>query len=190
MKLSTTTAVVVLAGVASAQVSAIPQCALQCFTTAVGMTSCALTDFYCQCSKGAKTIASSAFACLCNDSTCSASDIQAVGKASNNICSSAYAASSKTYTPTPIPSNICNAAASGSASVSKVLNSASISASASAAMGGKGGKGGNGGKGGSKGGAASSSSAAAAASGNAGAGMNVGVTGAILGAGALGLFVL
>jgi hypothetical protein len=64
-------------GLAAAQLELladVPQCALECFTSTVMKTDCALTDFYCQCGKEAEFITKTTLECLCT-STCTTSDL-------------------------------------------------------------------------------------------------------------------
>lgn len=157
MRLLTTTASVALLGfttVLGQGASSIPACAIKCFTSAVSKTPCSVFDYYCQCTTGAEQIAKSAFPCLCNDSDCSKADLarklphpirysrtrrkltycSEVDEASQAICSSALAASSQTYKPTPLPSNICkDSAGSGSSSAAAKATSTDTGASSSTA---------------------------------------------------------
>ena len=74
MKLITLTTIVALTGLAAAQISKIPACALPCFQKAILQTNCGL-NYYCQCTSGAKVIQSSVIKCLCNTNACSAAEL-------------------------------------------------------------------------------------------------------------------
>jgi len=65
-----------MSGLVSAQnnVLGIPDCAVPCFTEAIGNSTCGITDAYCQCTSGAAKIQSVAISCLCH-SSCSTADL-------------------------------------------------------------------------------------------------------------------
>lgn len=52
----------------------IPSCAEACFLKAIQASGCSLTDYYCQCTTGAKAIGQSVVPCLCT-STCSKAEL-------------------------------------------------------------------------------------------------------------------
>ena len=124
MKLLTLTTIVALTGLAAAQISKIPTCALACFQKAIEKTDCGL-NYYCQCTSGSKVIQSSVIKCLCDTNACSAAELTRTSmelstntwsiadlntelqNASNKVCSSALAASSQTYSAATIPPNAC-----------------------------------------------------------------------------------
>jgi len=106
MKLLTLTTLVTLSGLAAAQVSAIPQCALPCLEKAIQDTTCGLNT-YCQCTTGSKVIQAATIKCLCSTNACSAQELLKMQDATNNACSSALAASSQTYTAATLPANAC-----------------------------------------------------------------------------------
>ncbi|GAB7359738.1 hypothetical protein MBLNU230_g6912t1 [Neophaeotheca triangularis] len=85
-----------MAGVASAQAAELPECALQCFISAIGETDCDLTDSYCTCTTGQATIEASVVPCLC-DSECSPDEIDQVNAYVESTCTTALEAEGETY---------------------------------------------------------------------------------------------
>ncbi|KAK3050131.1 SWI/SNF and RSC complex subunit Ssr1 [Extremus antarcticus] len=122
MRFSTLAAFLPLAttAVLAAQTPALPACAQLCFLRAIGETSCGATDYYCQCTEGAKAIQKSAIPCLCanagTDGGCSAAEMMQVQKASNDICVAALSSSSETYTPVTATNACAAVAATGTKS--------------------------------------------------------------------------
>lgn len=74
MKLQASATLAALVAIASAQLGDIPPCAMDCFTSAIGKSSCSILDAYCQCTTDAQQISTDALSCICNDSTCSAQE--------------------------------------------------------------------------------------------------------------------
>lgn len=74
MKVLTLTALVTLTGLAAAQISKIPSCALPCFQKAITDTTCGLNT-YCQCTTGAKVIQSEVIKCLCSSNACTKQEL-------------------------------------------------------------------------------------------------------------------
>lgn len=52
----------------------LPECAQQCFATAIASSTCGIADNYCQCTSGAAQIREDTISCLC-ESTCTATDL-------------------------------------------------------------------------------------------------------------------
>lgn len=75
MKVATLTTLVALTGLAAAQLSKIPTCALPCFEKAITKTSCGLNT-YCQCTTGAKVIQSAVIECLCSTNACTTAELK------------------------------------------------------------------------------------------------------------------
>lgn len=90
----------------------LPQCAGQCFSEAIGNTSCSDSDFYCQCTSGAATIQGLAIPCLCH-SECSSTDLISVIQDTNRICSSAVASHGQQYTAATVGLGACATASTG-----------------------------------------------------------------------------
>ncbi|KAI6787101.1 hypothetical protein KC367_g6541, partial [Hortaea werneckii] len=71
-----TLAALAAASLTSAAVSApdYPDCSVNCVEKAIGETSCAMDDYYCQCTEGRQQILDSGVGCLCQ-STCSTTEL-------------------------------------------------------------------------------------------------------------------
>lgn len=110
---STSLALLLITSLATAQYPSLPSCAQPCFTRAASNTTCAPTDYYCQCTLPASSIIEAlATTCLCH-STCTTVELLQVVQDSNKICSSALAASSSSYKPATVGLGAC-ATATGS----------------------------------------------------------------------------
>jgi len=139
MKTSFAVLAFALASVATAQLDAIPSCALSCFVTALSADGCSsLTDFKCHCAK--TELISTVKPCV--DSECSAADQAAAVKAVSVQCeqvgvpivlpgaaSSAPASSAAPSSAAPVSS----AAPAYSSSSSAAASSSSVAPSSSAA---------------------------------------------------------
>nr|POE78611.1 hypothetical protein CFP56_62862 [Quercus suber] len=90
----------------TSQINDIPSCALNCFVSAIQNTTCAISDFYCQCTAGRAVITEDVMQCLCG-TTCDSDDLFAIEQGTLKICSEALSASSQTYSAPPITSIAC-----------------------------------------------------------------------------------
>lgn len=116
---TTFAAIALVASIASAQLSAIPSCALTCLTDAIGSDGCSgLTDYKCHCSK--PSLISDVTPCV-NDA-CSESDIEKTITAVEKLCADAGAPITITQ----------SAAASSAAPSSEAASSAPAETSAAA----------------------------------------------------------
>lgn len=85
---TTFAAIALVASIASAQLSAIPSCALTCLTNAIGSDGCSgLTDYKCHCSQ--PSLVSDVTPCV--KSACSQSDIDKTIAAVEKLCADAGA---------------------------------------------------------------------------------------------------
>ncbi|KAH8731106.1 hypothetical protein GQ44DRAFT_736216 [Phaeosphaeriaceae sp. PMI808] len=124
MKTFTIASVIALASVASAQLEAIPACALTCFVGPLQSDGCAaLTDFKCHCEKGA-TLVSSVTPCV--KKSCSAADESAAIAAVSKICMDAGV-------PLVLPSSPAASSAAPVSSAAAPVSSAAGAASSAAA---------------------------------------------------------
>ncbi|RMY49678.1 hypothetical protein D0863_15082 [Hortaea werneckii] len=123
-----TLAALAAASLTSAAVSApdYPDCSLNCVEKAIGQTSCAMDDYYCQCTEGRQQILDSGVGCLCQ-STCSTTELLSVLQEVNKLCKSALQAKGETYTAPDVGLEAC--AAGGSAGSSSSSSSDSDSGS-------------------------------------------------------------
>ncbi|KAI7087242.1 hypothetical protein KC356_g4301 [Hortaea werneckii] len=112
-----TLAALAAASLTSAAVSApdYPDCSVNCVEKAIGQTSCAMDDYYCQCTEGRQQILDSGVGCLCQ-STCSTTELLSVLQEVNKLCKSALQAKGETYSPPDVGLEAC--AGGGSAGVS------------------------------------------------------------------------
>ncbi|PVI08476.1 hypothetical protein DM02DRAFT_665810 [Periconia macrospinosa] len=136
MKTFFAAALISLAGVATAQLDAIPQCALSCFLGPLSSDGCSeLTDFKCHCGKFDTLVAS---VTPCVQKACSASDQAAVITGVENTCKAAgVTVTAPNLSSTAPPTSASSAAASSAASsvsskVSSVASSASSAVSSAA----------------------------------------------------------
>ncbi|GAB1732305.1 hypothetical protein NU195Hw_g3803t1 [Hortaea werneckii] len=120
------------ASLTSAAVSApdYPDCSLNCVEKAIGQTSCAMDDYYCQCTEGRQQILDSGVGCLCQ-STCSTTELLSVLQEVNKLCKSALQAKGETYSPPDVGLEAC--AGGGSAGSSSSSNSDSGSSTSATA---------------------------------------------------------
>ncbi|KAH7385694.1 hypothetical protein BKA66DRAFT_511522 [Pyrenochaeta sp. MPI-SDFR-AT-0127] len=125
MKTFTIATIVALASVATAQLDAIPSCALSCLTGPLTSDGCAsLTDFKCHCEKGASLLAQVQ---PCVQGACSAADQSATIAAVSKICVDAGA-------PIVIPDASAAPSAAPASSAAAVASSAAEVASSAAAV--------------------------------------------------------
>ncbi|RMY51948.1 hypothetical protein D0864_14338 [Hortaea werneckii] len=115
-----TLAALAAASLTSAAVSApdYPDCSLNCVEKAIGQTSCAMDDYYCQCTEGRQQILDSGVGCLCH------TVLQEV----NKLCKSALQAKGETYTAPDVGLEAC---AGGGSSAGSSSSSSSDSDSGS-----------------------------------------------------------
>ncbi|KAH6615390.1 hypothetical protein C7974DRAFT_380229 [Boeremia exigua] len=145
MKTFALTSIVALATVATAQLSNIPACALQCFIGPLTSDGCAgLTDFACHCKQGAKLLSTVQ---PCVQGACTADDQATTIAAVEKTCQDAgvpieipdatsaasSAVASATSAAASAASSVASAAASVASSVESVASSAAASAASSAA---------------------------------------------------------
>ncbi|RMX76280.1 hypothetical protein D0869_10862 [Hortaea werneckii] len=128
-----TLAALAAASLTSAAVSApdYPDCSLNCVEKAIGQTSCAMDDYYCQCTEGRQQILDSGVGCLCQ-STCSTTELLAVLQEVNKLCKSALQAKGESYTAPDVGLEACAGGAAGSSSSSSSDSSTTGMASDSA----------------------------------------------------------
>jgi cobalamin biosynthesis Mg chelatase CobN len=97
--------------------SAFPQCSLNCFVPAIQAGGCDLTDYVCQCTKGKSAIAQAATPCIVQ--SCNPADAAKVQSVSDQFCASVTAGGA-TGSATPASSGAASksssAAAAGTAS--------------------------------------------------------------------------
>ncbi|KAI7203720.1 hypothetical protein KC343_g10383 [Hortaea werneckii] len=124
-----TLAALAAASLTSAAVSApdYPDCSLNCVEKAIGQTSCAMDDYYCQCTEGRQQILDSGVGCLCH-STCSTTELLSVLQEVNKLCKSALQAKGETYTAPDVGLEAC---AGGGSSAGSSSSSSSDSDSGS-----------------------------------------------------------
>ncbi|KAI7526433.1 hypothetical protein KC331_g16962 [Hortaea werneckii] len=127
-----TLAALAAASLTSAAVSApdYPDCSLNCVEKAIGQTSCAMDDYYCQCTEGRQQILDSGVGCLCQ-STCSTTELLAVLQEVNKLCKSALQAKGESYTAPDVGLEAC---AGGSSSAGSSSSSSSGSDSSTTGM--------------------------------------------------------
>ncbi|KAI6797756.1 hypothetical protein KC361_g3776 [Hortaea werneckii] len=131
-----TLAALAAASLTSAAVSApdYPDCSVNCVEKAIGQTSCAMDDYYCQCTEGRQQILDSGVGCLCQ-STCSTTELLSVLQEVNKLCKSALQAKGETYSPPDVGLEACaggGPAGSSSSSDSDSSTTGKTSASATA----------------------------------------------------------
>ncbi|KAI7337243.1 hypothetical protein KC354_g17656 [Hortaea werneckii] len=132
-----TLAALAAASLTSAPVSApdYPDCSVNCVEKAIGETSCAMDDYYCQCTEGRQQILDSGVGCLCQ-STCSTTELLSVLQEVNKLCKSALQAKGETYSPPDVGLEACagggGSAGSSSSSDSGSSTTGGMSASATA----------------------------------------------------------
>ncbi|KAI6836332.1 hypothetical protein KC342_g5200 [Hortaea werneckii] len=128
-----TLAALAAASLTSAAVSApdYPDCSLNCVEKAIGQTSCAMDDYYCQCTEGRQQILDSGVGCLCQ-STCSTTELLAVLQEVNKLCKSALQAKGESYTAPDVGLEAC---AGGSSSAGSSSSSSSSGGSDSSTTG-------------------------------------------------------
>ncbi|RMZ11225.1 hypothetical protein D0860_03478 [Hortaea werneckii] len=121
------------ASLTSAAVSApdYPDCSVNCVEKAIGQTSCAMDDYYCQCTEGRQQILDSGVGCLCQ-STCSTTELLSVLQEVNKLCKSALQAKGETYTAPDVGLEACAGGGSAGSSSSDSGSSTTGGASTSA----------------------------------------------------------
>ncbi|KAI7300001.1 hypothetical protein KC315_g17373 [Hortaea werneckii] len=127
-----TLAALAASSLTSAAVSApdYPDCSLNCVEKAIGQTTCAMDDYYCQCTQGRQQILDSGVGCLCQ-STCSTTELLAVLQEVNKLCKSALQAKGESYTAPDVGLEAC---AGGSSSAGSSSSSSSGSDSSTTGM--------------------------------------------------------
>jgi len=97
----------VVAGLASAQFSGVPQCAQGCLTTAISSVGCPISDVGCQCSS---TAAIQSYGAGCIISACTgAGELNSALSGGLALCSSYLATVSASTTPTSAPAETTEA---------------------------------------------------------------------------------
>jgi len=143
---TTFAAIALVATIASAQLSAIPSCALTCLTDAIGTDGCSgLTDFKCHCSQ--PSLVSDVTPCV--NAACSQSDIEKTITAVEKLCAdagapitisqpagSSTAAPSSTEAASSAPAETSAAASSAPAVSSPAVYSSAVVTSTVASTGG------------------------------------------------------
>ncbi|KAI7163522.1 hypothetical protein KC349_g1325 [Hortaea werneckii] len=119
-----TLAALAAASLTSAAVSApdYPDCSLNCVEKAIGQTSCAMDDYYCQCTEGRQQILDSGVGCLCQ-STCSTTELLSVLQEVNKLCKSALQAKGESYTAPNVGLEACAGGSSAGSSSSSSSSS-------------------------------------------------------------------